>query len=59
MGKPIVTDPKNSMKVRFTDNSAKESDSYPEDQKPRPLHIDPAGAPYVLTDFDENLEGQE
>lgn len=44
----VVTDPGNSMKVRFTDNSAKvqEGDFYPKDQTPKPLILDPAGAPY-------------
>ena len=48
--KPIVVDPENEKTVRFTDNSAKESDFYPEDQTPKPLFLDPAGAPYALLD---------
>ena len=44
----IVEDPENGKKVRFTDNSAKKEagDFYPEDQTPKPLILDPAGAPY-------------
>ena len=46
-GKPTVTDPGNSMKVRFTDNSAKEGDFYPKEQIAKPLYLDPAGQPYA------------
>lgn len=44
----VVEDPENGKKVRFTDNSAKAEagDFYPEDQTPKPLILDPAGAPY-------------
>lgn len=44
--RPIVTDPGNSMKVRYTDNSAKENDFYPKYQPQHPLYLDPAGQPY-------------
>ena len=44
--KPTAVDPGNSKRVRFTDNSAKEGDFYPEDQSPEPIALDPAGSPY-------------
>ena len=50
-----VEDPVSGNTVRFTDNGAKEGDLYPEWQDPRPLLLDPAGAPYrtgVIDDAD-------
>lgn len=34
--------------IRKTDNTAKESDSYPEYQYPKPMFLDPQGVPYRL-----------
>lgn len=57
--KPVVTDPGNSMKVRFTDNSAKEGDFYPEDQVKKPLFLGPSGTPYSeWKELDEYEIGQ-
>lgn len=59
-GKPMVTDPGNSMKVRYTDNSAKEGDFYPKDQIAKPLYLDPAGQPYAEREELESYEiGQD
>ena len=33
--------------IRKTDNSAKEGDFYPKAQIPKPLFLDPSGAPYA------------
>lgn len=48
--KKTVTDPMNSMQVRFTDNSAKENegDFYPAVQVNSVLETDASGFPYAL-----------
>lgn len=48
--KPTTVDPSNSKRVRFTDNGAKDCDSYSEVQDPEPLLLDPAGLPYVYVE---------
>lgn len=46
-----LVDPESEKVVRFTDNSAKDGDFYPQDQTPKPLFLGPSGEPYIYMDL--------
>lgn len=53
-------DPHTNLEVRFTDNGLKDGDFYPDDQTPKPLILNPAGAPYSeLAELDIPDDGEE